>query len=236
MPSVAVVSRGSAHGATPVAPDADLSSFDIVAADADHLSGLLRRVVREGLSAAVLPLRGDTRSDAKRIRKPPASMSAATLVVCDSGISERQYGFSLGLGAWFHAADMSRVGGIRALRGAVAPVSATVTVNGEVIAQELTLAGASTTRQFPMKWRAPTAPGAGEFCFVWNNLDAKRLLSHAFALMRGKDAPSHRAGVATRVTFDIAETGYSLDGALHTAQGPRVVSVRRGPDVRVCGA
>ncbi len=236
MPSVAVVSRGPAHGATPVAVDADLTRFDIIAVDADRLSAVIRRVVREGLSAAILPLTGDPKQDARLIKKPPTPASSATLVVCDSGLAERQYGFSLGLGAFFHAADHSRAGGLRALRGAVAPVAATVVVDGHVIAEELTLAGASVSQRFPMKMKAPAPPGPGEFCFLWNNLDAGRLLSHAFALVRGKQMPSHRVGVSRRLTFDLAGTGYSLDGALHTAEVARVVSVTRGPDVRVCGA
>lgn len=235
MPSVAVVSHGSPAGATRVAHDADLSSFDVIAADADHLSGVLRRVIRENLSAAVLPLTGDAKADTKALRKPPKASRRPVLAIADSALAARQYGFWVGLGGWFHAADLRRAGSLKALRGAVSSVEATVVVDGDVIGGELTLAGVSTGPRFPMKMRAPGPPGPDEICFLWNNLDAPRLFSNALSLMRGKNLPSHKTGAARRVVFDLAGTGYCLDGALHTADAPRVVAVTRGPDVLVCG-
>lgn len=234
MSTVAVVSREPVSGGTTVQKDADLSRFDIVAADPDHLSHVIRRTVRERLDIAVLVLSGDAGVDARRLRKPGPPTSTPTLSVCDTGMPARQYGFSMGFGALFHTADMRRAGGLRALRGALAKISATVVVDGEVLGEELALAGVSTTRDFPLRMRASAPPGAGEICFLWNNLDGAGFLSHALALARGRNLPLHRVGSATRVSFDIAGTGYSLDGALHAALAPRVVSVTRGPDVLVC--
>jgi hypothetical protein len=213
----------------------DWSHYDILAVDPDHLSGAIRKIVRDNLALPLLTLSGDVTRDLRRMNSPPSPTSRRTLEVCDTGVCDRRYGFSLGLGALFRNADRGRAGGLGALRGALQREPTTVRVDGELLGESLSLAAVSTHPRFPFRLRAPHPPDPTEVCFVWNDLDTAGWIRHGLSLLRGTpQLPAHRAGTARRISFDIRDAGYSLDGALHVADGARIVSVRRGPDVQVC--
>jgi len=212
----------------------DWRTYDIIAADPEHLSCAIGRVLKEGLSASIMPLTGVFASDLSRLRAPSAPRKQPTLRIFNSGQPARQHGFRLGLGALFHTVDHARAGVLSALRGALDVVPGQMHVDGESLGDGFALAGVSANTHFPLRLSSPVEPGPDQVCYVWNNLDGSGWFRQALSLMKGvQNLPSHRAGVAKTVRFEIQDTGYSLDGALYVAEKPCILSVTRGPDIMV---
>lgn len=227
------VDQLATSSATPV--EGDWRHYELIAADPDHLSLAIGRIIRQGLRAGVLPLTGNADVDQRRLGNQHRPAPKGTLRVFNSSQPQRQYGFQLGLGALFHHVDHGRAGWLKGLRGALNTVPGKVAVDGEILGERFALAGVSADAHFPMKLRAPKEPSATQVAYLWNDLEGTGWMRQALATIRGlQKMKSHRAGVAHEVRFDIHDIGYALDGALHVVQAPCVLSVTRGPDIMVC--